>query len=315
MPGKQPLMLGVVGDSAAGKTTLTQGLATLIGVDDALLVHADDYHRYDRSRRQELRLTALHPDCNYLDIVEQHLTLLRMGQPILKPVYNHRQGTIEAPEYIRPGQFVIVEGLLALYTPAMQRCFDMTIYLEPEETLRRRWKVARDTAERGYTPEAVLASIERRLSDSRTFMQPQKEVADLIISFRRPEDGLENDNAHLNVRILQRHTLPTPDLTDVLSSPANSSRPGLRLIKDIWLGNGPVDILEIEGDINIDEAQALEDALWNQLEFSGHRRPPNIGRYTVGTEEHRSVPLALTQLLIAYYLRTVRRHRPETFAW
>ena len=311
MSHHQPLMLGVVGDSAAGKTTLTQGLATLLGVSEATLVCTDDYHKHSREQRRRLRLTALHPDSNYLDIVGQHLNLLRLGQSILKPVYNHRTGGLESPEYITPGELVIVEGLLALASPPMQRCFDVTIYLDPAEDLRRQWKVKRDTAERGYTPTEVLSSIERRLPDSRAYIWPQKEVADLIISFHRPAASPDDDNAHLNVRIMQRHTLPSPDLTDVLTSSANGSRPGLRLTQDLWLGHEPVDILDIEGDINIDEAQILEDALWSHLEFSGYLRPPHIGRYTIGTEEHRSIPLALTQLLIAYYLLTVRAHRPE----
>ena len=64
-------MLGVVGDSAAGKTTLTQGLAALMGVSEAALVCTDDYHKYSRTERRGLNLTALHPDNNYLDIVAQ----------------------------------------------------------------------------------------------------------------------------------------------------------------------------------------------------------------------------------------------------
>jgi len=35
----------------------------------------------------ELRLCT---DCNYMDIMQQHISLLRAGQPILKPVYGHK---------------------------------------------------------------------------------------------------------------------------------------------------------------------------------------------------------------------------------
>jgi len=51
------LRLGVVGDSAAGKTTLTQGLAKLIGIAEATLVCTDDYHKFSRERRRTLNLT------------------------------------------------------------------------------------------------------------------------------------------------------------------------------------------------------------------------------------------------------------------
>lgn len=309
-PQHRPLMLAVVGDSAAGKTTLTQGLATLMGVSEATLVCTDDYHKYSRNQRRGLNVTALHPDSNYLDIVSQHLSLMRVGQPVLKPIYNHRTGLLEAPEYVTPGELVIVEGLLALVTPAMQRCFDVTIYLDPEEDLRRQWKLNRDTVERGYQPEDVLTSLERRLPDSQSFIQPQKDAADLVIRFYRSKAQTKLDHAHLNVRLVQHHTLPSPDLSEVLAQSNNGQRPSLRLEKDVWTNKGPVDILEIDGDISREKARALEEQLWRQLTLSGHFRPENIGSYREGGAEHHSSPLALTQLLIAYYLLTVRAHRP-----
>jgi len=305
-----PLMLGVVGDSAAGKTTLTQGLAKLMDVAEATLICTDDYHKFSRERRRTLNVTALHPDSNYLDIVGQHLNLLRLGQPILKPIYNHHTGMLETPVYIDPGDLVIVEGLLALVSPTMQRCFDVTIYLDPEEYLRRQWKVNRDTAERGYRPEDVLVSMERRRPDSQTYIWPQKEVADLVIQFYRPEDRARQDNAHLNVRLMQRHTLPSPDLSEVLIDSNKDQRPSIRLEKDVWAGNGPVDILEIDGDIPPERANALAELLWRQLALSGHFHPDHIGSYWQGGIEYHSTPLALIQLLLAYYLLTVRAHRP-----
>ena len=71
------IILGVVGDSAAGKTTLTRGLVRVLGEDNVTHVCVDDYHRYDRRQRAERNITPLHPDCNYMDIMAQHLAHLR----------------------------------------------------------------------------------------------------------------------------------------------------------------------------------------------------------------------------------------------
>jgi len=108
----RPIILGVVGDSAAGKTTLTRGLVRILGEEQVTAVATDDYHRYDRKQRAERRITPLHPDCNYLDIMSQHLHLLRQGEPILKPVYVHSDGSFGPPVYVDPKPFTIVEGLL-----------------------------------------------------------------------------------------------------------------------------------------------------------------------------------------------------------
>jgi phosphoribulokinase len=121
----RPIILGIVGDSAAGKTTLTRGIAQILGEEDVTVICTDDYHRYDRKQRAEMGISALHPDCNYLDIIQQHLNLLRSGQPILKPIYNHHTGSFDPPEYIKPSKFVIVEGLLgysALGCTRLLRC-------------------------------------------------------------------------------------------------------------------------------------------------------------------------------------------------
>src|SRR5215471_10640714 len=98
--------------------------------------------------------------------MEQHLQLLATGHPVLKPVYDHRPGQLTRPEYATPRRFVIVEGLLPLHTKLAAACFDVTVYLNPPEEIRRQWKVKRDTTQRGYTREQVLAELDRREQES-----------------------------------------------------------------------------------------------------------------------------------------------------
>src|SRR5664279_3156233 len=166
----RPVMLAIAGDSASGKTTLTKGLAQAVGEDRCLTVCVDDYHRYDRAERKSLPFTPLHPDCNYIDIVEQHLQLLALGRPILKPVYDHSVGEFTRPEYVEPKEFVIVEGLHPLATKLTRACFDVMVFLDPPEEIRYDWKIARDTGKRGYTPEQVIADLERREPESEEFI-------------------------------------------------------------------------------------------------------------------------------------------------
>ncbi len=102
----RPFMLGIAGDSGAGKTTLSSGIARLLGVERTTGICVDDYHKYDRKQRKELGITPLNPECNYMDIMEQHVRLLAEGEPILKPVYNHSTGTFDPPVYVpRPGRW------------------------------------------------------------------------------------------------------------------------------------------------------------------------------------------------------------------
>ncbi len=40
----RPIILGIVGDSAAGKTTLTKGIAQVLGSENVTVICTDDYH-------------------------------------------------------------------------------------------------------------------------------------------------------------------------------------------------------------------------------------------------------------------------------
>ncbi len=303
---QRPIILGVVGDSAAGKTTLSRGIREAIGPDRVTVICTDDYHKYNRKQRKELGITALHPDCNYIDIMEQHLRLLREGQPILKPVYNHSTGDFDPPEYVKPTEFVVVEGLLAYHTRAMRECFDVKVYLDPPEDLRRVWKVKRDTAKRGYTVEQVLEALRKREKDSAEFIRPQRRYADIVVRFYPPPGvAPEEADGHLNVRLVLRPTIPHPDMTDLVEYAGGPDKPPIRLI----LGRDearPVDILEIEGNVSHDQALALEKLIWSHMPPNIRIRPERLGIYLNGTREEKSDPLALVQLLLAYHMFMAR---------
>jgi phosphoribulokinase len=298
---RRPIVLGIVGDSAAGKTTITRGLVELLGEDRVTHICADDYHKYDRTERAQLKITPLHPACNYLDILELHLERAHYGQPMLKPVYDHSTGTLVRPEYLVPSEFVIVEGLLGFHTEAMRQFYDVKVFLDPPEDLRRLWKIKRDTAKRGYTAEQVLAEMEKRESDSQNFIRPQREFADIVVRFH-PDNGAGSDqaDAHLNVHLVLRPTIPHPDLT-YLTNHKNGKGPGIRLELGRDCGR-PVEFLEVDGGVSREQAAELEKAIWKHLPDLRPLRADQFGDYNYGTEVRHSDPLALTQLLITYHL-------------
>jgi phosphoribulokinase len=53
----RPIILGIVGDSAAGKTTLTKGIAQFLAEENVTFTGTDDYHRYNRHQCAELGIT------------------------------------------------------------------------------------------------------------------------------------------------------------------------------------------------------------------------------------------------------------------
>ncbi len=311
----RPIMLGVVGDSATGKSTLSAGLAQILGPERVTILSADDYHKYDRRERAVLGITPLHPDCNYLDILAQHLHLLRRGQPILKPVYDHSTGTFTRPEYVQPRQFVIVDGLLAFHTPQLRSAFDVKVFLDPPEELRRLWKIQRDVTKRGYTIEQVLQELERREPDAAAFIRPQRRYADIVVRFT-PPSGVSPDTAggRLQAQLVLRPTLPHPDITSIPCVGLDRCilpRHYVRLHLERDYGR-PVDVLEIDPDISDADAQELEHCIWANLPGDvPHPHPEAIGWYSRGHDAAHSHPLALTQVLLAYHMLYPMAHGQE----
>jgi phosphoribulokinase len=302
----RPIILGIVGDSAAGKTTLTKGIAQVLGTENVTIICTDDYHRYDRTQRAELGITALHPDCNYLDIMQHHLSQLRTGQPILKPIYSHKTGTFDPPIYIKPAKFVIIEGLLGYSTRGARDCYDVKVYLAPPESLRAQWKVKRDTQKRGYTEEQVLAELEKREPDSEQFIRPQRQWSDIVVSFYPPSEDEEQANGHLNVRLVLRPTIPHPDFTDIIKSTNGNSNSAIRLGLDRDMGK-PVDVLEVDGHATLEQVNKLEQLICSDMphlkSICDRESNPELGKISGTTDETlQSYPLALTQLLITYHM-------------
>ena len=244
----RPVILGIVGDSASGKTTLSKGLVRLLGEEVVTHICTDDYHKYDRRQRAERAITPLDPDCNYLDIMASHLNALRDGHAILKPVYQHKDGTFGPLVYTEPDNFAVVEGLLGYYTDEMRQAYDVRVYLDPPESLRRKWKVDRDCAKRGYTTDQVLDDLDRREPDSASYIRPQRVHADMVVC-RQPS---ASDPFVLDAVLTLRDSLPHPDLSPFLDDAGGASREERHGER----------VLHIPGDLERERAEEIEEAIW-----------------------------------------------------
>jgi phosphoribulokinase len=293
-------MFALVGDSGAGKSTLSDGCVELLGIDRVTAICLDDYHSLDRVGRTQRGITALHPDCNHLDLAAQHVRLLRAGEKIFKPVYDHSDGTFGPPEFITPAQVVLIHGLHGLYTPELRRHWDLSVYLDPDPELRIDWKIKRDMSKRGYTRAEVVKQLEERRHDSEAFIQPQRDLADILITFYPPADYAQTKDAtKLNVRVTLRHPVPLPDVDDAIAlAERRNGNAALRLIR----GTAGADVVEVSGHISNAATQAVEDRMWDHMPSARHLRSDRLGVFQDGPVARRSNPLAVTQLILTYYL-------------
>ena len=192
---------------------------------------------------------------------------LRAGRAILKPVYQHKDGTFGPPVYTQPKQFTLIEGLLGYHTEALRDCYDVLVFLDPPEELRRQWKVQRDCSRRGYTTDEVLEELDRREPDSE-LDRPQRRWADIVVSF---QPGRDQD--HLDAEIVLRKGLDHPDLSEFVDAGGGPDARGER---------ERAQQLFVPGDIAPARGSEIEEAVWGRMHFASHLRSERLGEFTVG---------------------------------
>jgi|GEM_PF-3301147 len=178
---KKPFLIGVCGNSGSGKSCFVQVLLDLLGNENVLVIHGDDYHKWQRGDPEWQKYTHLNPRANYLALAKEHLLDLKNGNDIYKMEYNHDTGKFVGPYKLSPKQYIIFEGLHAFYTKELQKLIDFKIFIDVDKHLNIHFKLHRDMVERGYTKEQILKSIKARENDAKKYISPQKKEADLII--------------------------------------------------------------------------------------------------------------------------------------
>jgi phosphoribulokinase len=262
--------IGVAGDSGSGKTTFTQGVRDIFGSDLVSTITLDDYHRLDRDGRKREGLTALNPAANRIDLLEQHLIMLRRGVPIEKPVYNHTTGTFDPPVIFRPTRILILEGLHTFLTPTLRKYLDFTLFVDPAREVKYDWKIRRDMARRGYAKEAVLKEIAEREPEYERYILPQKEYADAVIGIGYSEYGkdLGKDRNVYCVTLSQhrmKHTIENIDLSlDLYSILSLSERNFALKFHTSEHRGGKMGELIIDGELSAHVVNKLERSIEEQ---------------------------------------------------
>ncbi len=185
-----PYLIGVAGGSCSGKTTVAERLAEMAGDQRVSLIKLDSYYRTFPEQPLEVRAKADydHPSAFDWELLAEHVDRLSMGQAVPVPVYDYTNHVrSEQVRLVNPSRIVVIEGILVLHEPTLRDRFDLKVYIDTEADLRFIRRLLRDVAERGRTPDSIIAQYMETVRPAHEqFVEPSKRYADVII----PHGGL-----------------------------------------------------------------------------------------------------------------------------
>lgn len=182
----QCLLIAVAGGSGSGKTTFARMLHTHLGEHMAAIVSQDSYY-HDLSSQFDFDGGSVnydHPKSIEFSLMAQHLRQLKKGNTVQIPVYDfksHSRKTEVIP--LEPKPIVLIDGILLLCQEELREIFDFIFFIDTQEELRFKRRLARDVRERGRTPDGVYNQFYAQVKPMHDmFVEPSRIWADQIIS-------------------------------------------------------------------------------------------------------------------------------------
>ncbi|MFQ5487971.1 MAG: phosphoribulokinase [Gammaproteobacteria bacterium] len=254
MSAKHPI-IAVTGSSGAGTTTVKNAFEHLFHREGikAVIVEGDAFHKYDRqamkkvvaeAQTEGMTLSHFGPEANLFDKLEELFkSYSEAGSGMVRKYlhneeeaepYKQEPGTFTPWEPLEPGSdLLFYEGLhggVVTEDVDVARFVDLLIGVVPIVNLEWIQKIHRDTAQRGYSAEAVTDTILRRMPDYVNTITPQFSRTD--INFQRVP-VVDTSNPFI------ARDIPTPDESFIIIRfryPERHDFPYLlSMLKDSWM--------------------------------------------------------------------------------
>lgn len=183
----KPVIIGIMGGSASGKTTFATALAEQLTDLSPITIHQDSYFRdwaeYSPDEREKV-ITANHPDVVLWDVLVSDIEKLRTKKPIETPTLGTRAAQRgDKMKVTEPSQVVIVEGHLIFWSRNLRELIDLKLYLDVDAHERVLRRMLRDVGRSGNLEGAIEWYRRDVIPNFPVYTEPCKQYADLIIPY------------------------------------------------------------------------------------------------------------------------------------
>lgn len=189
------------GGSSSGKTYITKGALEEINSKDITYMSFDDYYKdisylsIDERKKENFD----HPDAFDWDLLLSHISALKRGEQIEKPIYNFNILTrSKKTEIIKPRKVIIFEGIMALENQKIRELSDLKVFVDASPERRFLRRMIRDHSERTHRPYEFIInqyfSTVKPMFD--LYIKPTEVYADAIIY---NEGTIESESKSKNI--------------------------------------------------------------------------------------------------------------------
>jgi len=186
-----PIIFAIAGDSATGKTTVSNALKEYFGKKIVNILELDSFHKYERNSKMWNKYTHLNPKMNNLSEFRKVLLNIINGKTEIIRQYNHLTGKFDNFDKKKIKDFLIVEGLHSLHFKDLNSKYNIKVFLDIEPGLKKTLKISRDI-ERQKSEEFIENEIQKRKKDFNQYILPQEEYSDLSIKTIKANDNEVN---------------------------------------------------------------------------------------------------------------------------
>ena len=189
-------LISITGESAAGKSTICNEIkrvieqlsmpVTILSTDNyfndiSLLINK--YGSFDKLRDSGYDVDA--PTSFQLDVLKSDLQDLADGLDIKCPMYLPNGTGVSVPKAldVLSSKIIIVEGTATMYED-VKNIFDIKIYIETDDDVRKKWFIDRAISERNQDLENALKHWDYISVAGAKYVKPYRKEADMVLNGR-----------------------------------------------------------------------------------------------------------------------------------
>jgi len=182
---RKPVIVGIGGGTAAGKTAIAQGLIHALGPNRVLRIGLDSYYS-DLSNLDpidRLDINYDHPDAIDSSTAVRDVITLAKGRRVSIPRYDFATHSRFGSEIVSPKPILVIEGILALVYEGLRQIYDIAVFIDAPADLRLARRLRRDLCERGASiDESIKRYFDYCSPMHLKYVEPSRAYADLTIS-------------------------------------------------------------------------------------------------------------------------------------